>query len=81
MACENEADQRNRKRRTIQAQINEKRAELDRHAFSVNVLTPMPLTSCSPHLVDTSLNVNPWRELKRSKTYSWNDSTTLEILK
>mmetsp|Transcript_18556 Transcript_18556/g.34661 ORF Transcript_18556/g.34661 Transcript_18556/m.34661 type:complete len:104 (+) Transcript_18556:59-370(+) len=31
MTCENEADQRNRQRRAIQAQINEKRAELDRY--------------------------------------------------
>jgi hypothetical protein len=30
MACENEADQRSRQKRTLQALINEKKAELDR---------------------------------------------------
>jgi hypothetical protein len=31
MSCENEVDQRNRQRRALQALINEKKAELDRH--------------------------------------------------
>lgn len=31
MTCENEVDQRNRQRRALQALINEKKAELDRH--------------------------------------------------
>eukprot|EP00602_Paraphysomonas_sp_CaronLab_P008290 CAMPEP_0185021222 /NCGR_PEP_ID=MMETSP1103-20130426/3907_1 /TAXON_ID=36769 /ORGANISM="Paraphysomonas bandaiensis, Strain Caron Lab Isolate" /LENGTH=113 /DNA_ID=CAMNT_0027552619 /DNA_START=99 /DNA_END=440 /DNA_ORIENTATION=+ len=31
MSCENEADQRNRQKRALQALINEKRAELDRY--------------------------------------------------
>lgn len=52
MTCENEADQRNRQRRAIQAQINEKRAELDRYVSKS--LTNYNILEC---IVLSSLNI------------------------
>jgi hypothetical protein len=62
MTCENEADSRSRQKKTLQALINEKKAELDR--WRLLSLSP-PLTL--PLLVDILHNVNLWKELKLSK--------------
>jgi hypothetical protein len=70
MTCENEADQRNRQRRAIQAQINEKRAELDRYLQQVN--------NCFFHctLMDI-VSAGTWRSvshcnaLKQNKIFNW----------
>lgn len=50
MTCENEADQRSRQKRAIQAQINEKRAELDRYYTTPHHTTPRFALCASIHL-------------------------------